>query len=452
MIHGRCDAVLNPGGVRIGTAEIYRQVEQLDEVVEGLVIGQDWQGDVRIVLFVRLRDGLVLDDALRAAHPRAGASASRRRVTCRRGSCRFADIPRTRSGKIVELAVRDVVHGRPVREPRGAREPRSARALRGARGAGELSDETPIVAVHGGAGSLPAAAADPQHAARAREGLLAALRVASQRLCAGAPALDAVVAAVRELEDCEVFNAGRGCVLDADGQVGLDAAVMQGAVRRAGGVIGVRRIAHPVEAAEAVLRDGRHVLLAGEGAERFALEAGLAQVEPEHHVTPQRREQQQALRGARSQSGGTVGAVALDANGRLAVATSTGGIAGRRPGRVSDSALFGAGSWADDVCAVSATGWGEFFIRAGFAYEISARIRLGGRTLAAACDEALARVAALGGSGGCIAIDSAGRVAMRFDTPDMPRGACVGAGPPRLAVHGRGELEAADRENQAESS
>jgi len=291
--------------------------------------------------------------------------------------------------------------------------------------------------VHGGAGQVTDAASAP----RTAEGLLAALAAGGALLDGGGSAIDAVVAAVRELERCEVFNAGRGGVLDHDGHVALDAAVMEGGARRAGGVVGVSRILHPVEGALAVLRDGRHVLLAGEGAERFARAAGLAMVEPDFHVTDARRSQHARLLGDRSHLGGTVGAVARDARGHLAAATSTGGIAGRYPGRIADSALPGIGTWADDTtCAVSATGYGEFFIRSGFARDIDARMRYASRDLATACAGALSEVAALGGSGGCIAIAGQGAPVFHFDTTDMPRGMRMGAEHPQIALRGREPL------------
>lgn len=292
--------------------------------------------------------------------------------------------------------------------------------------------------MHGGAGR---ASADPAYAERAAAGLRDALAAGGDLLAAGGSALDAVVAAVRELERCEVFDAGRGAVLDRDGGVALDAAVMEGATRRAGGVIAVARVQHPVEAALAVLRDARHVLFAGAGAERFAREAGLAIVDPAYHVTEERRAQHARSLAEPAQGTGTVGAVALDRDGHLAAATSTGGIAGRVPGRISDSGLPGSGTWADDAtCAVSATGTGDFFIRCGFARDVDARIRYGGRELAAACREALADVSALGGSGGCIALDARGRVVIHFDTPAMARGVRVADGAPRIAIGGPGDL------------
>jgi beta-aspartyl-peptidase (threonine type) len=250
-----------------------------------------------------------------------------------------------------------------------------------------------------------------------------------------------VVAAVRELERCEVFNAGRGAVLDRDGHVALDAAVMEGGARRAGGVVGVSRILHPIEAALAVLKDGRHVLYAGEGAERFARAAGVTMVDAGFHVTDERRAQLARALADRAHAGGTVGAVARDARGHLAAATSTGGMVGRDPGRIADSALPGSGTWAEDAtCAVSATGHGEFFIRAGFARDIAARMRYAGRDLGTACAGALSEVAALGGHGGCIAVGAHGAPALHFDTPDMPRGIRMGTEHPQIALRGREPL------------
>jgi len=301
-----------------------------------------------------------------------------------------------------------------------------------------VTDAAVRIAVHGGAGKVPSAEADPEWCAMAENGLREALVVGGDGLSSGGSALDAVTAAVAVLERCEAFNAGRGCVLDAEGHVGLDASVMDGRDRRAGGVIGVARIAQPVEAALEVLREGSHVLLAGIGAERHAEECGLAMVEPEHHVLEKRRAQLARALKKRPPGGGTVGAVACDAGGHLAAATSTGGMVARRPGRVADSALPGCGVWADDLtCAVSATGHGEFFIRAAFCHDVDARIRFGGRNLETACAEALAVVGALGGSGGCIALDANGRAAFPFDTPDMPCGIRIGDSPPQVELHGR---------------
>jgi L-asparaginase/beta-aspartyl-peptidase (threonine type) len=281
---------------------------------------------------------------------------------------------------------------------------------------------------------VPAAADAPEYSAQAREGLEASLAAGARVLEAGGAALDAAVAAVEVLEDCPVFNAGRGSVLNAAGEVETDAAVMNGSDRAAGAVAALQGFAHPVAVARAVLRDGRHVLLAGAGAAEFARSAGIPDVAPETLATAFRRSQLERARGAGV--GGTVGAVARDVYGRLAAATSTGGMTAKRPGRVSDSALVGAGTWADDAtCAVSATGHGEYFIRAAFARAVDAELRHTGCDLDAACARALADVASLGGEGGCIAVDRLGRVALPFDTPGMPRGVVRGGGAARVAVH-----------------
>jgi len=292
--------------------------------------------------------------------------------------------------------------------------------------------------VHGGAWAVPSAWEDPAFGAAAAAGLRAALEAGAAILTARGAALDAVEAALCALEDCPVLNAGRGAVCNADGEVELDAALMEGTTRRAGAVAGVRCIAHPTAAARAVLRDGRHVLLAGAGAERFAREAGIPRVEPAVLSAAARRP---AL-GARGGAGDTVGAVARDARGGLAAGTSTGGTPGKRAGRISDSALIGAGTWADDAtCAVSATGEGEYFIRMAFARDVDARVRYARRDLASACAEALAEIRALSGSGGCIAVDRAGRTALPFNTRGMLRGVIRADAPPRVAVHPEQTLE-----------
>jgi isoaspartyl peptidase/L-asparaginase-like protein (Ntn-hydrolase superfamily) len=251
----------------------------------------------------------------------------------------------------------------------------------------------------------------------------------------GGSALDAVVLAVSVLEDSWVFNAGRGAVLRRDGTARLDASVMQGADRRAGAVCLVTRARNPVRLARAVLERGQEVLLAGEDADRFALEAGLDTCPPEYFITDYRREQLVRLgqrggvaldhddppRGAEEPEGQTVGAVALDGNGHLAAATSTGGMTNALPGRVGDSPLVGAGTWAsDDTVAVSATGSGEHFIRAAFAHEVHARMLWAKADLDAATRGALQVVAALGGQGGCVAVDRTGRVLAPFTTSAMP--------------------------------
>lgn len=270
-----------------------------------------------------------------------------------------------------------------------------------------------------------------------RAGVEAALDAAAHVLGAGGGAVAAVVAAVCELEDCPALNAGIGSVLNSAGEVEMDACVMAGVDRAVGAVAGLRRVRHAVLAAEAVRRDGRHVLLAGEGAERFTATAGLEAIAPEALVTEFRRGQLVRFHErAPDPGGGTVGAVARDAQGHLAAATSTGGMVGKLPGRISDSALAGAGTWADDrTCALSATGHGEPFIRAAFAHRVDGLMREARLDLESACAKALAEVAALGGAGGCVAVDAAGRVALPYDTGAMPRGVAREAGSRLVVVY-----------------
>ncbi|HXK23129.1 MAG TPA: isoaspartyl peptidase/L-asparaginase [Myxococcota bacterium] len=288
--------------------------------------------------------------------------------------------------------------------------------------------------MHGGAGGL-AGARERATSEALRAGLAEALAAGAALLARGGAAQDAVVAAVAVLEDCPHFNAGTGSVLNAAGEVEMDAALMEGAKRRAGAVAGVRRLAHPIEAARAVLRDGRHVLLFGAEAERLGRAAGVVEIAPEALIVPARRAQHGRAKGDTGGPRGTVGAVARDAAGHLAAATSTGGLGGKLPGRISDSAQIGAGTWADDAtCAVSATGNGELFIRTAFARNLDALLRHARLSLEDACRRALDEVAALGGHGGCIAIDREGRIAMPFDTPAMPRGSVREDESPRLAL------------------
>lgn len=294
-----------------------------------------------------------------------------------------------------------------------------------------------VLVVHGGAGSVRRGG--PEEPAM-REALRAVIEEGRARLAGGASALEVVEAALRRLEAHALFNAGRGSVLNSAGEVEMDACIMDGATCRAGAVCVVRRLEHPVSAARLVLEKSRHVLLAGAGAEAFALAAGASAVDPGSLVTEQRREQLERARrrtapGPDHHAGGTVGAVARDAQGHLAAATSTGGLVNKLPGRVSDSALVGSGTWADDAtCAVSTTGHGESMIRAAVAHEVDARLRLAGQSLEQACAGALARQAELGGSGGLVALDREGRFATPFTTPAMVRGWIAATGAARVEV------------------
>lgn len=289
----------------------------------------------------------------------------------------------------------------------------------------------PVLVVHGGAGTITRRDLTPRREREYRAGLAAALQRGYAVLDDGGGSMDAVTAAVVALEDSPLFNAGRGATLNAAGEHELDASVMDGATGKAGAVAGARRVKNPVLAARAVMERTAHVMLAGAAADRHAGAAGLVLVSPRYFSTPERA---RALRRARAHSvtsaadrHGTVGAVALDCSGNLAAATSTGGYTNKMAGRVGDSPIVGAGTYADNAtCAVSTTGIGEYFIRAVAAYDVAARMRYLGETLALAARRALARVVALGGDGGLIAVDRAGKVAMPFVSEGMYRGVARG--------------------------
>ena len=283
--------------------------------------------------------------------------------------------------------------------------------------------------IHGGSGSmtpanLPAAAADG-----ARAGMRAALAAGAAALYQRGAAIDAVEAAVRVLEDDPHFNAGRGSVYTWDGTIECDAAIMDGRGRGAGAIAGVTATRHPVSLARAVMAESPHVLLAGAGADAFSIAHGLEQAPPDWFATPDRRAQLDEIKARPDlpfDSGmkyGTVGAVALDMHGHVAAATSTGGLTAKRWGRIGDSPLIGAGTYADDrAAAISCTGSGEHFIRLGFAHELCARLRLTGDGLATASAAMIAELGAAGGKGGFIAITPDGRAHWAFNTPGMYRG------------------------------
>ena len=291
------------------------------------------------------------------------------------------------------------------------------------------------IAVHGGAGVIPSADLTPQVDAAFRAGLGAALRVGYAVLSGGGSSLDAVTAAVVALEEDPLFNAGRGAVLCADGGHELDAAIMDGRDLRAGAVAGVRHVRNPVRLARHVMEHTPHVMLAGPGADALAADAGLESVPNDWFTTERRRAELERHRAGLARVGdeaslGTVGAVALDAHGHLAAATSTGGMTGKRAGRVGDTPIIGAGTYAaDDCCAVSATGHGEYFIRAAVAHEIASLMRHRGLGVQQAADEVVhAQLVRLGGSGGVIAVGRDGTIAMPFNSPGMLRGAMDSSG------------------------
>jgi beta-aspartyl-peptidase (threonine type) len=270
--------------------------------------------------------------------------------------------------------------------------------------------------VHAGAGGLGPELRE--HEAECRQTLIEALCGAQAVVERGGDAVDAVIAAVRVLEDFEYFNAGTGAALCSDGTVQLSAALMRGSDRAAGAVAGVRTIRNPIVAAQAVMQS-HQVLMIGADAERVATAAGVEAQSPHAFVRDHMRARLAAH--AHAHDRGTVGAVCLDRSGGLAAATSTGGITGQPPGRVGDTPLIGAGTWANDRVAVSCTGEGEAFIRSGTTRYVSMLVEAGAG-LAEATAAALEDVAALGGDGGLIALDAGGRVAMPFTTESMPRG------------------------------
>jgi len=275
--------------------------------------------------------------------------------------------------------------------------------------------------IHGGAGERSISEGDAGLDLRCTELLHQVLQEGAMLLRTGASALDVVEAAVRALEDFEEFNAGRGSVLTTAGEVEMDAAIMDGAELRAGAVAVVRGVRNPVAAARAVLDDGRHVLLGGRGAEEFARRRGLETMQPDWFVT-ERRQRQLAEAQAAGEHG-TVGAVARDVRGNLAAATSTGGRSNQLPGRIGDSPLIGAGTWArNGTVAVSATGHGEQLIRCAFAHEVDAAVRLGAMSVADACRHALTQLATVGGRGGCIAVGASEGVVAIMNTTIMWRG------------------------------
>lgn len=299
------------------------------------------------------------------------------------------------------------------------------------------------IAIHGGAGTLPRAQMTAEREAAYRDGLASALGQASALLASGGASLDAVALAVRILEDNPLFNAGRGAVFTHEGTVELDASIMDGATLRAGAIAGVRHVRNPIDLARAVMDKSPHVMLIGEGAEEFALTQGMALVPNDYFYTPARRAQLERVLQGRLQPEnelsalGTVGAVALDSQGNLAAATSTGGMTNKRYGRVGDSPIIGAGTYADNAgCAVSATGHGEYFIRAVVAYDICARKRYTRESLAAAAHQVIMqRLPAMGGEGGIIAVDRDGNVVMEFNSEGMFRAAQRAGSAAEIAIY-----------------
>ncbi|MFK8256681.1 isoaspartyl peptidase/L-asparaginase family protein [Erwinia sp. AnSW2-5] len=309
------------------------------------------------------------------------------------------------------------------------------------------------IAIHGGAGAIARASMDAEKELLYRQALLQIVAGGQALLAAGSSALDVVTEAVRQLEECSLFNAGVGSVFTHEGTHELDACVMEGRTREVGAVAGVTRVRNPVLAARAVLENSPHVLFIGRGAESFAASHGLEMVENAFFSTPERRAQldraiatqQTVLDHDGDAPGdpldpdrkfGTVGAVAIDLAGNLAAATSTGGMTNKQAGRVGDSPLPGAGCYASDSVAVSCTGTGEVFMRTLAAYDIAALMTYAGLSLQQASDKVIhENIPALGGSGGLIAIDAAGNVVLPFNSEGMYRAYAVVGELPVVAIY-----------------
>jgi L-asparaginase / beta-aspartyl-peptidase len=300
------------------------------------------------------------------------------------------------------------------------------------------------LAIHGGAGTLPRNEMSAESERNYRSGLSEALSAGYAVLQSGGGSLDAVTAAVVMLEDNPLFNAGRGAVFTLEGRNELDASIMEGSTLRAGAVCGLTKIKNPVQLARAVMQRSEHVMLAADGAEEFARNLGFEFVPQSYFHTDARWKQLERIRGGDASLSaltishvGTVGAVALDAEGHLAAATSTGGMTGKRYHRIGDTPIIGAGTYADDrSCAVSATGHGEIFIRAAVAHDICARMRFGGRSLSQAVREVvLQELPAMHGEGGVVSIDTAGQIAMEFNSEGMFRASRRESEQPIVAIY-----------------
>ena len=320
-----------------------------------------------------------------------------------------------------------------------------ALALSLAAGAAPALAATPVLVIHGGAGvEKSGLSADEQAAARAA--MAQALRAGHAVLDKGGSAVDAVTATITVLEDAPQFNAGRGAVFTHDGRNELDAAIMDGATGQAGAIAGVHRVRNPIQLARAVMEHSPHVMLVGDGAEVFAGEQGIPLVDPAYFRTEKRWQQlQKALREEAAGQAhadletarhfGTVGALALDVQGRLAAGTSTGGMTNKRYGRVGDSPVIGAGTYANRQCAVSGTGWGEYYLRAVAAHDICARMKYAGQSLSEAAEAVIDQeIPAAGGNGGAIALDDRGHMAFPFNTQGMYRGWIGADGVPHVAI------------------
>lgn len=314
-------------------------------------------------------------------------------------------------------------------------------------GAAAMTHATaPVLVIHGGAGVVKRDMSPAKEKAM-RAAMVKALQDGYAQLKARKPAIDAVTTAITVLEDDPNFNAGKGSVFTHDGKNEMDAAVMDGESLRAGSVAGVQRVKNPIVLAHAVMEHSSHVMLIGDGAEAFAKDQGVALVDPSYFRTEERWQQlQKALKEDNEKKPhgdpetarhfGTVGAVALDSQGHLAAGTSTGGMTDKRWGRVGDSPIIGAGTYANAQCAVSGTGWGEFYIRTVAAHEICMKVSMLGEPVERAAAEVINQeIPSMGGNGGAIALDANGNIAMPFNTDGMYRGWIGADGVPHVAIY-----------------
>jgi beta-aspartyl-peptidase (threonine type) len=299
------------------------------------------------------------------------------------------------------------------------------------------------LAIHGGAGVIEKGKLSADEETAYRASLNAALEAGAQVLRGGGSSLDAVEKAIRVLEDDPLFNAGKGAVFTAEGRNELDASIMNGRDLKAGAVAGVTRTRNPISLARAVMEQSQHVMLAGEGADAFSKEKGLEQVDPSYYRTERRwkeledwRNEQSALPRDLTHLYGTVGAVALDTSGHVAAGTSTGGLTGKRWGRVGDSPVVGAGTYAaDGVCAVSATGTGEYFIRETAARQVCDRMQWNHEIVQAAADDTIKSIGGIGGDGGLIAMDGKGSIAFAMNSAGMYRAWVTATTSARTAIY-----------------
>jgi beta-aspartyl-peptidase (threonine type) len=320
--------------------------------------------------------------------------------------------------------------------------------------AASAADRPHGLVIHGGAGVIERTSMTPAREAEYRARLTEALEAGYAVLDRGGPALEAVTAAINIMEDSPLFNAGKGAVFNADGICELDASIMDGRTQGAGAVAGIHHIKNPINLARDVMLKSSHVMMIGEGAEKFAKSLGYDLVPNDYFQTEWRREQLKKAQ-AREKDGkertaampadyfdrtvrwGTVGCVALDKAGNLAAGTSTGGMTNKKFGRVGDVPVIGAGTYANNAtCAVSATGWGEYFIRVGVARDIAAQMEYRGTPLRSAAAATIAKVGRLGGDGGVIALDAQGNIAMEFNSPGMYRAAKLSNRPAVVAIYG----------------